>query len=335
MRGRLWLWAAVAGLIAWGLIGTARGQTTLPVPAKDGTTDVKLYNAITARVAAGEPYYQVLAQELPARGYAIRPIFNWRLPTLTWINALPPSPYWGRAVLAAIGIASMVLWIGAMRRSFGKLAIASVPIIVLGTMPLLSIGPSIVFYEIWAGILIAASLAASGLNLWRTSVMFGAAALFIRELSALYVVVMVVMAWRESRRQELGAWIAVITAFAAFWLWHAWSVLQVLPATGLENSWVVAGLWPFVLKTFHASVFTILLPESVRHWVVAISMPVLWAGLWHWHDRLGRYVATVVTGYFALFIVAGRPDNWYWGFLIAHLIPIGAFGFFFSPDRRR
>ena len=79
---RPWLWAIVALLLAWGLVVAARGKASLPPPTEGGSNDLQMYSAVTARVAAGENYYRVLAEELPNRGYAIRPVFNWRLPTV-------------------------------------------------------------------------------------------------------------------------------------------------------------------------------------------------------------------------------------------------------------
>ena len=40
--------------------------------------DPALYRAEAERVDRGESYYDVLAEELPARGYPTRSVFNWR-----------------------------------------------------------------------------------------------------------------------------------------------------------------------------------------------------------------------------------------------------------------
>ena len=54
-----------------------------------------------------------------------------------------------------------------------------------------------------------------------------------------------------------------------------------------------------------------------------------------WDGQLGRRVALILTGYFAMFMMAGRPDNWYWGFVIAPLIPLGGLGYLFGRSRLR
>jgi hypothetical protein len=104
-----------------------------------------------------------------------------------------------------------------------------------------------------------------------------------------------------------------------------------MPSEGLRNTWTVAGGWPFVLSAAHSSLYLMLLPER---WAAALLVPILWAGFWHWEDPFGRRLALTVTGYFCLFMLIGRPDNWYWGFLIAPLIPLGGFGYFYGTHRR-
>ncbi len=331
LREKPWLWLGVAILIAWGCAGASRGRGGLP-PIRDGAmSDLVMYRAIATRVAAGEPYYPVLAQELPARGYAIRPLFNWRLPTLVWINALPPAHAWGRILLAVTGLSVIVLWLMVVRRSAPRAIALALPLLLFGTGPLLTMDASVDFYEIWAGLAIAASLAACGLGWWKTSVAFGAGALLIRELSLPYVVIMAALAWLESRREEAIAWLATVVMFMAFWLWHISHVLEVMPAQGLQNAWVVGGGWPFVLEASHASIFLMLLPERIEQYLVAFIVPMLWAGSWYWSDRLGRRITAVLGGYFLCFMIAGRPDNWYWGFVIAPLIPLAGLGFLYGP----
>jgi len=78
-------------------------------------------------------------------------------------------------------------------------------------------------------------------------------------------------------------------------------------------------------------VFLMFLPA----WLLAIVVPVLWAGTWHWNNAAGRRVTAILSLYFVMFMVIGRADNWYWGFLVAPLIPIGIFGFFFKTARVR
>ena len=332
---RPWLWAIVALLLAWGLVVAARGKASLPPPTEGGSNDLQMYSAVTARVAAGENYYRVLAEELPNRGYAIRPVFNWRLPTLTWLNAIPPTRVWGRTLLVLLGGAATILWLLTIRRSVPRALAVSIPLLLFAILPVAFLGASVVFYEVWAGLFIAASLACSGLDRWKTSVALGAAALLIRELALPYVVIMAAMAWWESKRREALAWAITSVVFVILWTWHVSQVLKVMPPTGLVNAWMVAGGWAFVMKASLSSVFFILVPEPWDQFAVAVVIPLLWAGSWYWADSLGRRVAIILTAYFTLFMVAGRPDNWYWGFVIAPLIPLGGLGYLFGPRASR
>jgi hypothetical protein len=332
---RPWLWAIVAVLLGWGFVVASRGKAALPPPSEGGSSDLKMYSAVTARVAAGENYYRVLAEELPSRGYAIRPVFNWRLPTLTWVNAIPPTRFWGRTVLVLMGSATTIFWLLAIRASLPRALAISIPVLLFAVPPVAFLGASVVFYEVWAGLFIAASLACSGLGRWKTSVALGAAAVLIRELALPYLLIMAAVAWWESKSREAIAWTSAVAIFLIFWAWHVSQVLKVMPPTGLVNTWMVAGGWGFVMEASLSSVFFLLVPSRWEQWTVAAVMPLLWAGSWYWSDNLGRRVALILTGYFALFMVVGRPDNWYWGFVIAPLIPLSGLGYMFGPRATR
>ena len=313
--------------MVWGLVASSKGAQSL----QGRGSDVQLFSAIIARVAAGEDYYRVFGNELSARGYATQSVFNWRLPTLTWLNAIPPSPLWGRAIFGAIGVTLIGTWVAVIWRSVPRMAVASIIILSVGTVPLLLDEAPVVLYEAWAGFLIAASLACWGLGRWKASVTLGAVALIIRELTLPYVLIMAGVAWWEGRRREAVAWVAATGIFAAFWAWHASQVLSVMPSKGLTSGWLAGGGWGFVLEASRSSIFLTVLPEHWDRWILAIGIPLLWAGSWYWNDALGRRLAAVLGGYFVLFTIVGQPYNWYWGFLIAPLIPLGGFGYFFGP----
>lgn len=318
----------VVVLIGWGLSAPARGTALLnsTEPGLQGR-DVQLYAGVTARVADGEDYYAVLADELPARGYATRPVFNWRLPTLTWMNAMLPSTAWSQGLLILVGFGVVMAWARLLQIEIPRVATAGIPVLVM-CMGGMFMKNTAVLHEAWAGLFIAASLACWGLSRPRLSIVLGAAALLIRELSLPFVVLMAAMAWRESRKKEAFAWAGIAVLVGAAWLWHASHVRPLIPADGMSKSWLVMGGWGFALSTAQANPFLLLLPA----WLVALIVPVVWAGFWSWQSALGHRLAFVVTGYLGFFMIAGRPENWYWGFLIAPLIGLGALGYFFRPN---
>ena len=156
-----------------------------------------MYQAVTARVAAGVPYHVAVAIELPARGYAIRPVFNWRPPTLTWLNALAPSPAWGQAGLWALGLTVIGLWTVAIGTRIPRVTVAGAIVVALATVAVLYTEDVIYLHEVWAGLLIAASLASWSLRRHTLSIVLGLFAMLFRELAVPYVVVMAVLALTE------------------------------------------------------------------------------------------------------------------------------------------
>jgi hypothetical protein len=276
-------------------------------------------------------YHAAVAAELPARGYAIRPVFNWRLPTLAWLNALPPSPLWGRVCLWGLGLTVITLWTIAVGTHIPRATVVNALVVAVATVAILQVKDVIYLHEVWAGLLIAASLASWSLRRITLSIAFALVAILIRELAAPYVLMMALLALAESRRREGAGWLAVIVVFVAYWIWHLQQVLANMPAEGLHNAWLVAGGWSFVLTAARCSVFLMFMPS----WLLAVVVPIAWTGLWRWTDATGRRAAIVVSAYFVMFMVIGRADNWYWGFLVAPLIPFGFFGYFFDPARSR
>src|SRR5688572_17517993 len=122
----------VVVLIGWGLSAppkrTAVVKTT--APGLQGH-DVQLYESVTARVADGEDYYVVAADELPARGYPSGSVLNWRLPTLTWLNAMLPSAAWSQGLLILIGYSVVMAWVLVLRQEIPRAASAGVALLVM------------------------------------------------------------------------------------------------------------------------------------------------------------------------------------------------------------
>ena len=233
----------VVVLIGWGLSAPPPATVLLKntEPGMQGR-DVQLFTSVTARVADGEDYYAVFADELPARGYHSGSVFNWRLPTLTWLNAMLPSTAWSQGLLILVGFGVVMAWAVLLRQEIPRAATAGIPLLVM-SMGALFMRNTAVLPEVWAGVLIAGSLACWGLSRLGLSVVLGAAAVLIRELSLPFVVLMAVMAWRESRKKEAFAWAGVAVLFGAAWLWHASYVRPLIPADGTSTSWVVMGGW--------------------------------------------------------------------------------------------
>jgi hypothetical protein len=328
-RRDAWLFLVTAVLVAWGLTLSFMGRST-PRPAGPGggASDLRLYEAVTATVAGGQDYYPTLARELPARGYATQSVLNWRLPTLVWFNAaLPQGRVWRTAPIAMLGFGAIFLWLAVVRVRAPRAAGWGMPALFM-SVPAFLHPQAADMHELWAGLLIAVSVGAWALGWRAAAVAAGCAALFIRELAAPFALVMALLAWRESARREAAAWSLVLLLFSAFFAWHVSQVAPHIPAGGTTRSWLSFQGWSFVLATSYVNALLHFLPA----WVAAVLVPAAWAGLWRWQDPVGLRLAITVTIYFAVFMIAGRPDNWYWGLIVAPLLPLGLFGWYAKPS---
>jgi hypothetical protein len=104
--------------------------------------------------------------------------------------------------------------------------------------------------------------------------------------------------------------------------WHTVYVRDLLSPYGLPDQWVVAGGWCFALRTTRMNPLLMHLPG----WLHAAVVSLLVAGAWTWNARGARRFALVLTAFLSVFLLVGRPDNSYWGLLIAPILPLGLFG---------
>ncbi len=315
------LLAVALGLGVWGaLCGESAEITTFT--ALPGENDIEVQATVLARVQGGERYYQVVLDELQRRGYPTGSPFNFRLPTLVWFLALLPSMRARTAVMLLLGVATAALWSQSfVRQGRPRLLWLAVPL--TGTMlPIWLHGGAIHLNDLWAGQLIALSLAARAAGFLPLSVASGAAAVLIRELALPYVLIMGVAAFLSGHRREAWAWAAATAGVLALVAGHVLYAGRLAPSDTLRSGWVALGGWCFALRTARMNPVLMLLPN----WLHAALVSGLIAGAWLWRSTSGQRVALVITCYLAFFVVVGRPDNFYWGLLIAPILPLGALG---------
>ena len=325
-------WAArlvlvvMTALIVWGALVTPVSQLVRPGPPR-GSNEL-LYRAITERVARGENYYTAAAAEQRARYFPTSPAQTFREPTLAWILAALKTDQarW----LAMIGISLAVL------AAFGK-ALAWTGLdarLRWSAMPLIASGLAISWFpgsaylhEVWAGLLMALSLALYRPGRWVVPLLIGLAACFVRELAVPYLAAMALSALVERRHREFAGWAAGIALFAGFFAWHL-AVARTLHEAGdlTRAGWVYFGGWPFVLETARQNVVLIFAPNVV---VAALACFAL-VGFAGPRNRWLSRAALVTGGYMVSFLIAGWPGNvvWgpgnaYWGLLYAPLFPLG------------
>ena len=290
-------------------------------PTDPNAGDPALYRAEAERIHNGEPYYDVLAEELPARGYPTRSVFNWRTPLPVWLIGKLPDVDWGKSLLGLLGLTLLVASFeavardGSVRRAIGAACLLTGPLLLAMQdhhygMPVL-----------WSGTLIGLSVAAYGLKRPGWGVGLGLAAVFFRELALPYAVLMAAIALWHRRRPELTAWAVGLGAWFVFFGWHC---VQVLPriapdAIAHEHGWITLAGARFVLAVVQMNAYLIVLPQ----WVAALYFVAAMLGLAGWHTPLGQRAGLVVCLFVAAFAVVGQPFNQYWGGLIAPLLCFG------------
>lgn len=323
-RGALRLVAALATLTIFiALIGAGlfTNMNTTSSPVADGSGDVALYNRIIEHVRGGESYYTAAIRELRNGNYPVRPFVAVRPPAHAMAMAALPDETMRRLLLTGLAIITLAAWAWHWRGRDIAPAHYAFALIILAT----GVGPAFVpnaypLHEVWAGLLIALSLAVRRPDAWLASVLVGTGAALLRELAAPYLLAMAVVALAEGHRKEAAAWFAGIAVFAAVLAVHAFKVgALVTAADPVSPSWLQIGGWHFVLQTAQWN----LLLQIAPNWLGAILVPLALLGLTASRGPLGRRLALIVAGYIAAFVFVGRDNNSYWGLIIAPLWPLG------------
>jgi hypothetical protein len=286
-----------------------------------GHSDTVLYERVIGRVHRGEPYYPVAAEEQRAGGYPMRPFIVVRPPLLAVAMAALPNEGVRQLALWGLVLVTFCAWGWRLvEMGAGRLSL-TLELLLLGSGASLAVGPTAyAFHEIWAGLLMALSMAVRRPDRWMASVLIGLLAALTRELAAAYLLAMAVLAWRDGCRKETVGWIAALAAVAGVLAVHAAAVnAQLVPGDSASQGWVRIGGWPFVLSAIHWNALLIIAPQ----WAAALVAPLALLGLAAWRGPFGERVALTVFGYVAAFVFVGRPENNYWGFLIAPLWPLG------------
>lgn len=277
--------------------------------------DLALYDTVIERIGRGENYYTVAAQEHRRSDYPLRPGFAVRLPTLAYIDMALGEV---GQMIVAVALMAAILW--AWWRRLGdehcdpRLRRMGTALIFFGA----ALGLNryyFVLHELWAGQLLALSFALHRPGKrWVGALAAAALALAIREHALPFVLLMAAMAfWRGDRKEGL-AWSALVLAFLGALSWHLHLVQQqLLPSDPLGPSWLA-------LRGLSGWLSNVVLSSNLRflpHFVAGplVLLAILgWAG---WKRPIGAFAALLYLGYGLAFMIVGRPDNFYWGAMIA------------------
>lgn len=315
------------------LLGIALLLSAWMRPVEDegvrGQGDLGLYGAVVDGVRRGDDYYGVVATEFRAAGYPLRPFTVVRLPTLSVVQAALPDSV-SVVLLVLVAAAAGLAWTRRIGEWFDRGPPRITALFLLAGGMVAFVQPSLVqFHELWAGLLVAWSLAIRRTDRWVEAVALALCAMLIRETAALYAIVMLGAALVERQRREALAWSAILLLFVAILSLHARAIAMV--AGPLDMGAAAWGGWhgPALFASGMArSTALTLLPWWLGAPLAMLAL-VGWAAA---PGALGARTAAVF-GAFALLIAAfARTDSFHWVLVVA---PAYLVGTAFLPDALR
>ncbi len=331
---RLLLFALTLMVIAAALVPINAGRSTIKtrnfvevlVKPKDGgperkrDEDLALYDRAIERIGKGDNYYDFIVAEHRLADYPVRPGLAVRLPTLAYINAAIGEPGQIAAAILLL-IAVIVAWWRRLGEEPGGLRYRKLAVAMLFVGASLGLNRNFfVLHELWAGMLLALSFGLHRPGRFTASLAVAALALAIREHSLPFVLLMAAMAfWRGDRKEGL-CWSLLAAVFIAVLSVHLRIIAaQVLPSDQLSPDWIE-------LRGLSGWLSNVVLSSNVRfmpHWLAgpAVILAIFgWAG---WRTSAGVFATFLYLGFGLAFMIAGRGDNFYWGFMVTPALFVG------------
>ena len=328
-RARIVLGALAALLLAsFAVLGVPQPAPD-PGGASGRQTDIALYEGIVSAVAHGEDYYRAAADALRAGSYPLRPFLTFRLPGLAVVQgALPPAVT--LTLLYLLAAATGFFWYRRLAEALPGLPARLFALFLLAAGMLAFVQPALIaFHEIWAGLLVALSLALRRPGRWVEAAAIALIAMLVRETAALYALLMAALAFAEGHRREAIGWGAALGVFALALGAHAVAVHGVTgPLDAASPGW--AGMHGFGLFVRAMTLATglQLLPQAAAAPLVALAL-FGWAS---WRDPLALRAVALFSAWAVFISLFARLDTFYWGLLIA---PAFLAGLAFVPDGLR
>lgn len=321
-------WAAlgiVALLMLGGLVALWR---SVPVAPDAAFGEAMLREGLVAGIRAGGDYYSVAESVLLVGRIAAAHWTDVPLPIpAVLIGQL--SPLKALIVQWLLLLTVFVAWFVRLRHEFARIApLAMVGVLLAGGLiaaadPLL--GP---LNSVWAGLLIALSLALRRPGRWIEAAAIGLAAMAVDEGAALYALLMAVLAYAEGARREAIGWAAALLLFVLLFVTHGVAVSG-LSAQGSVTSLIpgFGGYGLFLQAITYTTAFA-LLPLPLGAVLIALAL-FGWAS---WRDATGLRVLATLAGYALLIALFAPRGAIHWGYLAAPLVPLGLA---FAPDGLR
>ncbi|MDD9971415.1 MAG: hypothetical protein OXR73_34560 [Myxococcales bacterium] len=281
--------------------------------------DLLLYDAVIERLQNGERYYDFIVEEHRKRQYAVTPGVAVRLPTLAYIDAWL-GPGGQMAVSLALLLSVLAAWWRRLAEEPGGLERRRIALalVFMGTSLCLN-RHYFVMHELWAGALLALSFGLHGPGRWGASLAAAALALFIRELCLPFVLLMAAVALYRRDWSQSVAWSMLALCFLMALSAHSSAIAARSVEGDHHQSWLtLRGLPGFLTLVVHSSSLRVV-PEFLAAPIVMLAI-VGWLG---WRSPAGVFGSLLYLGYGVGFMIAGRPDNFYWGVLIVPVLFVG------------
>ena len=214
------------------------------------------------------------------------------------------------------------------RESIARAGAAAV-LLLFSMAPAMLVRPGAVgFPEYWAAAFIGLSLSAYVSRLWFAGAAFGIVAVFLRELAGAYALGCALLAFKARRRAESLLWVAGGVAYVVYFAIHANAAARSIQPDDFvrESSYLLASGLPFVFATLYVNGLINLLPTFMTPLAAALGMSGAFA------PSCPPQLRASLIGYFVLFVLAGQPFNFYWGYLTS---PIWGHAFVHSLDGLR
>ena len=292
-----------------------------PAPSPTTTTDGTLYRAINARMTLGEGYYKAAVAEHRLHQFPLRPSVTVRPPLLAAVTTRVGGPTVMGWLLRVTCLVTFLAYAARFATSIpdAPTRIAALVVTAFSIAMLTPIDLAI-YHDIWAGVLVALALALRRPDRWLASVIVAFLAVSVRELAAPILIVMAASAAYERRWHEAAAWSAALGISAGFLALH-WHQVAALVAPGDLTSpgWLRALGWPWVVHIFSMTNAIQIFPTAIG----AALVPLAMFG-WTTVERgLAIRTSLWIFGMACVFMVFGRSENYYWGALVAPILPVG------------
>lgn len=310
-RGRARALLAVALVVAL-LCLTALGGP-LGDGAPIGAARAEIAQSIVDGMRHGGAFYAVAHAIGTDQGTLTLP-----MPALPTIEAALPA-WLTFLLLIVLMVGAAAAWFVRLRPSLQRGA-ALVPPMLLAIGVTMGLRSGLVALpSLWAGALIALSLAARRPGRWIEAVAIAAIAMLIEPAAALFAVVMLVFALREGDDREALGWATALGVFAATFSIHLYAA-----DGGAPGSIGLLGLGVAIRAAAGATAFAAL-PMIIVAPLIGLSL-VGWVS---WPDPAGPRAAAIVIAYgaFVATIASGETID-----LVMLVTPLLFVGLAFAPD---